>query len=501
MEKIRDTKYLAVDFGASSGRAVVGTLTEEKKLSLEILYRFPNGGVAVGNSLYWNILLFFQEIKNALKLFVDKYRSGLVSMGLDTWGVDFVLLDNKDELIGFPHHYRDKRTDGIMEEMWKNISKEEIFKQTGIQFLELNSSVQLYSMLLNKSPKLSIAKTFLMLPDYLNFLLSGVKGSEFSISTTSQLYNPIKKDWARDLIKKLGLNPALFCKIYLGGKVLGNLRPEIAEETGVNKDVKIIAPLCHDTASAVAAVPVDLKEYEEGKWAYLSSGTWSLIGVELKNALITSKALKYNFTNEGGLNGTIRFLKNISGMWLIQECKNIWDKQGLCPTWNDIENFAREEKEFQFFIDPDDHLFMHRTNMIEAVKYYCKTHQGSNPETVGQISRTIFESLAFKYKQTIENLEDIIQKKIQILYIIGGGSSNNLLNQFTANVLNIPVKAGPTEATAIGNILVQALALGRVKDAFELRQIVRNSFPSSDFIPQETEKWKNAYITYRKIVK
>ena len=500
MDKNKEPKYLAIDLGASSGRAIVGII-EENKLKLEELYRFPNSGIQIGESLYWDLLSLFKEIKKALLIYVKRHGNVLDSIGINTWGVDFVLLDEKDELIGPIHHYRDKRTVGMIEKMCNVVPKEEIFNQTGIQFLELNSSTQIFSMIKNESPRLSITKTFIMLPDFFNYLLSGVIVSEFSDVTTTQLYNPVKKEWAYDLIEKLGLKSEWFQKIVPGGTILGVIQDNIAEEVGLNKDTKIIAPLTHDTGSAYAAVPVDMNEYEEGEFGILSSGTWSLLGVELKVPLISDRALKYNYTNEGGINGTIRFLKNITGMWLIQECKKLWDKDNPSLTWNDIDLEAQKEEKFQFFINPDDHSFMNPSNMIQAIKDYCKNTNQNIPETIGQISRTIFECLAFRYREAIENLEDIIKKKIRILHIIGGGSQNTLLNQFTANVLNIPVKAGPIEATAIGNLLVQALTLERVDDIVELRQIVKNSFPVIDFTPKFTTPWNDAYTKYLQTIK
>jgi rhamnulokinase len=496
MENKSRLKVLAFDLGASSGRAIVGSLDKEKKLILDEVYRFPNGGIQKDDSLLWDISKLFQEIKNGLLEYSNKYGSNLSSIGINTWGVDFILLNENDELLEPVYHYRDKRTIGMLEEMFKVVPKEEIFNQTGIQFMELNASTQIFSMVCTNSPRLKVAKTFIMLPDYFNFLLSGIIVSEFSVATTSQLYNPVEKDWANDLIKKLGLQPEWFRKIVPGGTVLGSIENSISEETGLNKNTKIIAPLTHDTGSAYAAVPVDMDKFKEGEYGIISSGTWSLLGVELREPLINEKALKYNYTNEGGINGTIRFLKNISGMWLIQECKKIWEKEGLKLTWNDIEEEAQKEKKFQYFINPDSRVFLTPSNMIHAIKNECKTTGQESPQTIGQISRTILESLAFRYKQTIENLEDIIQKKIKVIHIIGGGSQNDLLNQITANILGIPVIAGPAEATAIGNILVQALALKRIKDFSELRRIVRKSFPIKDYTPKDTEKWEEAYQVY-----
>ncbi len=493
---VKKQVILAVDLGASSGRVILGILSVSKKLSLEEIYRFPNEGIQVKNELHWDVPYLFNEIKHAMTKYVKKYGADLNSIGVDTWGVNFILLDKNNRFLSPMYHYRDKRTVGMLEKMFKVVPKEEIFKQTGIQFLELNSSTQLFSMVYHKSPRLPLTKTIIMFPDYINYLLSGVIACEFSDATTTQLYNPVKKEWAYDLIKRLGLNPEWFIKVIFGGTILGPIKKDVSDEVGLSSDTKIIVPLTHDTGSAYISVPVDMNKYFEGDFGILSSGTWSVLGVELKEPLINDKVLKYNYSNEGGFNGTIRFLKNITGMWLIQECKKIWEKENMKLDWDKIAIEAENADGFQSFINPDDHSFLAPSNMIQAIQKYCRTTNQKVPETIGEISRTIFESIAFKYKQAVENLEDIIEKKLKILYIIGGGSQHNLLNQFTANILNIPVKAGPSEATIIGNILVQALALGAVEDLIELREIVRNSFDIKSFLPKHHEKWNDAYYSF-----
>ncbi len=488
-------RILAFDLGASSGRAIVGIL-EDKILKLDAIYRFINKGVRVKNSLYWDILRLFHKMKKSLIIYVKKYGSDLDSIGIDTWGVDFVLLDENDELIEPVYHYRDQRTDGMLEKLFKVIPKKEIFNQTGNMVVQINTSVQLFSMLHNNSPRLSMTKTLLMLPDYFNFLLSGKKICESSEASTSQLYNPIEKNWAFDVIRKLGFDPNMFPEIIQPGTVLGAIQDHIAEETGLSHETKISLPLTHDTGSAVAAVPVDMDKYNPGKWAYLSSGTWALLGVELNEPLINEKVLEYNFTNEVGLHFTTRFSRGMTGLWLIQECKKQWDKNDSNLTWDKIELEAEASQQFQNFIDIDEKIFFNPPNMIDSIKEQCEIHNQTPPETIGQISRTIFENLAFKYKEIFEQLEELIGNKIEILHIIGGGSQNNLLNQFTANILNIPVLAGPSEATAIGNILTQALALGEVNNIKDLRRIVRNSFQIIEYTPMDNDKWDDAYNFY-----
>jgi rhamnulokinase len=490
-------KVLAFDLGASSGRAILGIL-DQKKLHIEEIYRFPNYGILIDESLYWDILYLFKEIKNGVKTYVDTYGKQLSSIGIDTWGVDFVLLDKDEELIGPVYHYRDKRTSGIMKEMIQRVPKEEIFNQTGIQFLDINTSNQLYAMVKRNSSRLKITESFLMLPDYFNFLLSGVKGSERSDASTSQLFNPFKKQWEYNLIKQLKLNPKWFQKIIKGGTILGAIKKDIAHEIQISEETKIIAPLTHDTGSAYAATPVDMEKFSMGEYGILSSGTWALLGVELTEPIINEKALKYNFTNEGGFNGTIRFLKNITGMWLIQECKKIWNKNEKNLSWEDIEEKAKQAEPFQFYINPDSQIFLNPDNMVREIQKFCEKTKQAIPKSVGEISRTIFESLAFRYKQVTNMVEDIIGKQLKILHIIGGGGKNLFLNQLSANILNLPVIAGPSEATAIGNLLVQAYALGKVKDLQDLRLIVRNSFKIRKFFPQteKKERFQHAYQTY-----
>jgi sugar (pentulose or hexulose) kinase len=493
---------IGIDLGASNGRVIVGKFETKKKLELDIVYRFKNYGVSINKSLYWDIVHIFNRIMKGLRMCSEKYKDeGFESLGITTWGVDFALLDENDELLGLIHHYRDHRTDAMLEKLFKVIPKEEIFAQTGIQFMSINTIVQLFSMLHNKSPQLTNVKTFLMLPDYFNFLLSGKKLCESSEASTSQLFNPTKKNWAFDLIKKLKLDPNMFPEIIQPGTILGNIQKHIAEEIGLNLETKICIPPTHDTGSAVAAVPVNMDKYGPGEWAYLSSGTWSLLGVELNEPLINEKALNYNFTNEGGINSTIRFLKNISGLWLIQECKKVWDRKHPNLNWEEIEQAAEITQPFQNFFYPDDPTFLNPPNMIEKIQEYLVLQNQSPPKTVGQISRCIFENLAFRYRQVLEILEEILGTRIKILHIIGGGSQNNLLNQFTANVLNIPVNAGPSEATAIGNILSQVLALGGIDNLKNLRQIVRSSFQIKAYNPKDYDKWNEAYKRYKTNVK
>lgn len=495
MDEKEHINLLAFDIGASSGRAILGKL-KNKNLEIETIHRFPNEAIRVFESDYWNILELFKEIIIGLKKCTVEKAKFIDAIGIDTWGVDFVLLDDNYELIGMPHTYRDKRTEGVINDIYTKISQEEIFRETGIQFMDLNSLVQLAALKMQNSPQLTITSKILMIPDYLNFLLTGVLSTEYSIATTTQLFNPSKKDWADKLIKRLGFKRSWFQKVVLPGTILGKISDSIQEETGLRNEVKVIAPLCHDTGCAVAATPVEMERYKRGEWAYLSSGTWSLLGVELDDPIINEKALKHNFTNEGGIAGTIRFLKNITGLWIIQECKKIWDSNGFNMTWDQIIQEANRAEAFKVYLNVDDPLFLNPPYMIDALKqYWKKTHQ-TLINSIGEISRAIFENMAFKYKNILENLEDITGKKVKIIHIIGGGSKNDLLNQFTANATNLIVKAGPSEATAIGNILVQALALDMIENVPEMRKIVSNSFPIKEYSVEDATQWNEAYSDY-----
>jgi rhamnulokinase len=489
------SKYIGIDLGASSGRLIVGVI-KDKKLNLKEIHRFSNGGIKIFDSLYWNLLDLYEEIIKGLKKYVERYRDKPSGIGIDTWGVDFVLLDEDNELIGTPHHYRDKRTEDMIEKMFEIVPKDQIYDKTGIQFSRINSLTQLYSMVYCNSPKLSIAENLLMIPDYFNFLLTGKKFTEYTIATTTQLYNPRKKTWDNTLIRQFSLNPSWFMDIIQTGTIFGDILPAIGNQTGLNTHTKIIASGAHDTASAIAAVPVLHEIYNSKEWAYISSGTWSLLGIETRTPIINKKALKYNFTNEGGVNDTIRFLKNLTGMWLIQECKRVWNETYENLTWEDIDSKAKKAESFQYYINPDDSKFINPNNMVNAIQNYCEDHKQNIPETVGEISRTIFESLAFRYKQIISYIQNITKVSIKVIHIVGGGSNNEFLNQMTSNSLNLPVHAGPMEATAIGNILIQAMATNEIASLKELRNIVRNSFYIKEYHPKHSKLWKKKFKDY-----
>ncbi|MBD3226888.1 MAG: rhamnulokinase [Candidatus Lokiarchaeota archaeon] len=486
-----DADYIAFDFGASSARAIAGKL--DQKLEFMEIYRFKTGASTLLNSMHWDIIRFYDEVKNALK--IQAKTGEIKSIGFDSWGVDYVLLDAHGDLIGAPFHYRDHRTDGIMERAYKKLSRKEIFKVTGIQFMQINSLFQLYSMKLNNSPQLKIADTYLMIADFFNYLFTGKKFCEYTLASTSQLLDLQTKNWAFDLIKTYGLPETIFPKIVPSGTKLGNIRSSLAEETGISPKTTIIAPATHDTGSAIASIPAS-----EDNFIYISSGTWALMGTEISKPNISDKALKYNFTNEGGVFNTIRFLKNIIGFWLLQECKRIWEIQsGQKISYSDLtrEAIKPEIKPFKFLIYPDWNEFLNPKNMVESIKTFCKLTGQETPVKIGEIVRCILESLAFRYREVYEDLTDIFGQIFKKIYIVGGGAQNTVLSQFTANITNLKVSSGPVEATAIGNLLLQAYGLNEIKSLRELREIVRASVEIREFSPKNTSFWDEGYKKYK----
>ena len=472
--------FLAFDLGASNGRALLGKF-DDGRLEIIELHRFPNEPVSLPSGLYWNILSLWAEIKQGLRSAAPYHP---VSVGIDTWGVDFGLLDRNETLIGNPYHYRDRRTEGMMEEVFQRVPREDIYARTGIQFLALNSLYQLYAMVHNQAPALEIAETFLHIPDLFNFWLTGRKVSEFTIATTSQCYSPLDSTWAYAMLEALDIPTHMFPEIVPPGTPLGALRPQLAHSVGI-ENLTVIAPACHDTGSAVAAVPASNDDF-----AWLSSGTWSILGVEAHSPTLTQQALAYNFTNEGGVFHTWRLSKNISGLWFVQECKREWRF-----SYDELTHLASEAEPFLAVIDVDDPIFFHPGDMPQKIQdKRAKTGQAI-PKTEGEIVRVILESLALKYRYVLEQLDELRGKRHQPLHIIGGGVKNQLLNQFTANATGRLVIAGPVEATAIGNILMQAIAMGHLSGLSDARAIVRHSFPPTQYQPRPDARWDAAYET------
>jgi rhamnulokinase len=477
--------YLALDLGAESGRAIIGVL-EGSRLSLNEVHRFGNGPVRLPDGIHWDVLRLWSEIKTGIASAV-KHGAKLEGIGLDTWGVDFALLDRNKLLLSNPFHYRDARTDGMLEEAFKHVPRAEIFANTGIQFMQINTLYQLLAMSLQKSPILDVAQAFLTIPDLFNYFLSGEITNEFTHATTTQCLDPRKRDWARPVLDALNIPTHFFSPVTNPGTSIGTLLPEIAEETGAG-GVRIVVPACHDTGSAVVAVPAQNQDF-----AWISSGTWSIMGVEARQPSLDEKALQYNFTNEGGVFGTWRLSKNIMGLWLVQECKRTWMRQGDELSYDEITRLASEAKPFLAVIDPDHHSFLHAGDMPERIRKYCADTHQSVPQTKGEIIRVALESIALRYRWTLEKLEELIAKKFAPIHIIGGGTKNRLLNQFAADATDRVVVTGPVEATAIGNVLMQAIGLGHLGSLSDARAVVRASFEVEEYHPVHGSDWDEAY--------
>jgi rhamnulokinase len=456
--------YLAIDIGASSGRHILGSV-EDGKIKLEEIYRFENGISKIGNEYCWNIEQLFKDIKTGIKKCKEIGKIPK-SIGIDTWAVDFVLLDEKDEILGNTVAYRDDRTEGMMEEAFKVIPKDMMYLYTGIQFQRFNTVYQLLSMKKNNPEILDKAKTFLMIPDYLNFLLTGKKVNEYTNASSTQLVNSFDRTWDTKILEELGIDEDMFQEIKLPKTNIGNLREELAFEFGF--DMEVILPATHDTGSAfISSVCNDSDSI------YLSSGTWSLIGVENRFPICVPQAMEYNFTNEGGIDYRYRFLKNIMGLWVIQEVRRNLDNK---YSFAELVEFARECSDFDSTVDVDDDRFLKPENMIKEIKICCiETHQ-EIPETIGEIAMCVFNSLAHCYKNAISNLEEIFEKEFERINIFGGGCQNNLLNELVAKVTGKEVLAGPVEATAIGNIVAQLISKNVFKDLGEARESIKESF-------------------------
>jgi rhamnulokinase len=483
--------FLAFDLGASSGRAILGKL-EKGHLTLTEVYRFKNQMTCIHGTCYWNIFALLDELKTGLRKCIAELGVQPQSIGIDTWGVDYVLVNEKGRLTGLPFAYRDHRTDEAMEKFFHILPKKETYMLSGIQFMQFNTLFQLFASVQQRDPELRIAEKLLFIPDALNFLFTGIQKNEYTIASTSQLLKPGKAEWEHKLFDAAHIDRKLGGELVQPGTPLGQILPEIQEETG-SAAIPCVAVASHDTASAVASVPAHGEN-----WAYLSSGTWSLLGIESQQPLVSEKSLEMNFTNEGGVEGTTRFLKNIMGMWLIQECKRIWEQKKEI-TWQEIVDFSNQAEPFKCLINPDDSGFLNPGNMPEAIQNYCRKTRQPVPETKGQIARCIYDSLALKYKYTLGQIETITGKKIEKLHIIGGGANNEMMNQLTANAAGIPVFAGPTEATAIGNILMQAKALDVLNSLQEVREVVKSSFEVKIYNPDARNEWGIAFEKFKKL--
>jgi rhamnulokinase len=491
--------FLAVDLGASSGRVVAGEFSG-KRLTLEEVSRFENGGVQANERLYWDLLKLWNHIKDGLRGACVKYGERIVSVGVDTWGVDFGLLAARDELLGNPVHYRDRRTEGILEQAYQVVPRDEIFAQTGLQFMQFNTLFQLFAMRKEASPLLDTAQSLLMMPDLFHWLLSGEKSNEYTNATTTQFFNPQQNDWAFPLLERFELPARLLGPVSPPGTRLGAIRPSVAAEIAGPR-MQVVLPGTHDTASAVMAVPASSVPGKKPDWCYISSGTWSLMGIEVPGPVVNNRCRELNFTNEGGVGGTIRLLKNIAGLWLVQQCRAVWLREGREYDWNQLTQMAQAAKPLVALIDPDDPRFVAPDNMPTAIREFCQETGQAVPETEGAIIRCALESLALRYRMVIGWLEQLNGGPLETIHIVGGGTQNRLLCQMAADACDRRVVTGPIEATAIGNLMMQAVSNGDVASIAEAREVIRNSFAVHEYVPTTPDPWREAYDRFTKIVK
>ncbi|WP_317367444.1 rhamnulokinase family protein [uncultured Tyzzerella sp.] len=483
-----DYKVLAIDFGASSGRAIIGNFKNDK-IEIQEIHRFSNDPVKINNTMYWDFLRLFFEIKQSL--IKSKKYGKIESMGIDTWGVDFGALDKFGNLLENPVHYRDERTDNILEDIFKKIDKEELYNKTGNQIMNINTAFQLFALKKQRPDIFERIDKILLMPDLFNYFFTGKMASEVSIASTTQIFDPNNKKWAKDVIEKLDLKEDIFANVVSSGTTLAPIKDDIAEELDIHK-FNVVAIAGHDTQSAVVAIPT-----EEDDFIFLSCGTWSLMGTELDNPIINEKSIKYNITNEIGYEQKTTFLKNIIGLWLIQESKRQWEKEGNEYSFSELEKMASDVDGFKCFIDPDDEIFIHSGNIPKRIKKYCKEKFGTELKTVGEIVRTINESLAFKYKSTLEEIEDCTGKKYDSIYMIGGGVQSNMLCQMTANACGCTVYAGPIEATVLGNISIQLITNGKIENIKQARKIIKNSENIKVYEPKDVEIWQENYKKFK----
>jgi rhamnulokinase len=486
-----DKKLLAFDLGAESGRGVLG-LFDGQRLRLEVVHRFPNGPVRTLDTMHWDVLRLHAEMLTALRKCASDH-GGVDALGVDTWGVDFALLGRDGTLLGNPRHYRDPHTETIMDAAFARVPKMEIFRQTGIQFMRFNTLFQLLALQRDRSPLLDAADTMLTMPDLFHYLLTGIKVNEFTNASTTQMLDPATRGWAFGLVKAFGLPTKMLGTIVQPGTVLGPLRASVAAETGLNP-VPVVAPASHDTGSAVAAVPA-----QGTSWAYISSGTWSLMGAEIPAPKVDEQVHLYNFTNEGGVGGTIRFLKNIMGLWLVQECRRAWERAGNAYSYDDLARLATAAPPFVSLVDPDDSSFILPPSMPAALGDFCRRTAQPVPAEPGPVIRCALESLALRYRWVLEKLETLLGRRLETIHVVGGGSQNELLCQLTADACDRPVIAGPVEATAIGNVLVQAIGIGALGSLADGREVVRRSFEMRAYTPQNLAAWHTPFerfLTY-----
>ncbi|MBN2369783.1 MAG: rhamnulokinase [Vicinamibacteria bacterium] len=480
--------YLAIDLGAESGRVIAG-IWNGATIRLEEVSRFPNGPVALAGTLRWDVLRLWDEIQQGLKRAARLFGGKVVSVGADAWGVDFILLTRKGGMLGHPYHYRDARTRGMLDQAFLKVPRREIFAQTGLQFMEINTLYQLLAVKRDEPELLAAADHLLLVPDFMHWCLCGSCVVEFTNGTTTQCMHPVARDWAKDLLDRFDLPVKIFPEVVPPGTKLGKLRGSIAAETDL-AGVEVVAPPTHDTAAAVVGVPA--AGNGAPNWAYVSSGTWSLAGVEMRDASLSERTLALNFTNEGGLDGTYRLLKNIMGLWLIQQCRRSFEARGGSYDYAALGELALSAAPLRSIVDPDDARFFNPPDMPAAIQEYCRETGQPAPESEGALVRCAVESLALKCAMVLERLQELTDRRIEIVHIVGGGSRNVLLDQLTSDACRRPVVAGPVEATAMGNLLTQARADGEIGSLAEIRDVVRRSTDPARFEPTDSSEWRDA---------
>lgn len=493
---MKATRHLAFDLGAESGRAIVGTL-RDGVLTLEELHRFPTKAMNVHDSMRWNVYRFYEELVTSLRKYTAKYGSELESIGCDTWGVDYGLLAPDGTLLEMPYHYRDSRAEGTAEIISENLGNRSVYDTTGIQFMQINTLNQMVSVKRDRPARFEEAEGMLFIGDILHYFLSGRRIAEYTVASTSQMVNPRTRQWAPEIFEAFGIPEKFMTEIVYAGDPIGTIDPALAAEVGLKETTKVVVPAVHDTASAAAAIPA-----KGDSWAYISSGTWCMVGVETDAAVINDQSFEMNISNSAGSLGKNLFLKNVMGLWCIQQCRKAWNRVHPDLDYAEIVRLAEKAAPFAGFIDPDDDLFFAPQDNIAAIRtYFEKTGQtGIDTADIGQVARIVYESLALKYRYVVDRLARATGSEVHHLYIIGGGTKNALLNQFTADALNMPVTTGPAEATATGNLLLQAVGCGEVKSLEEIREIVRRSNELGEYTPDAAASaWQEAYKRFRNI--
>jgi rhamnulokinase len=479
--------FLAIDLGASNGRVFLGRW-DGNRFSLEELHRFPNGPVTVFGHQHWDVLRLWSEIKAGIERYTRQFDTPLAGLGVDTWGVDFALLDEHGNLLGNPYHYRDPRTNDMMEILFRRIPRRRVFDRTGIQVMQYNTLYQLFSMIHNRDPRLKAADTLLMMPDLFHYWLTGRKASEFTDASTSQMFDMQRRTWAVEMLTQLEIPARLLPEVVPPGTVLGSLSEALEAELGLREPVAVIATGSHDTASAIAAIPgLDAES------AYICSGTWSLMGAEIERPLVNGRTFALNFTNEGGVGNRLNLLKNLTGLWLLQESLRCWQREGHDYTWDELLSLGEKAEPFRSFIHPDSPEFLNPSHMVDAIRNFCRRTGQPEPSDVGAVVRCCLENLALNYRRVLDELEMLTGRRVKTIRIVGGGSRNHLLSQFTADACRRPVVAGPVESTALGNVLLQAVATGHLSDISSGREAIATSVHPRAFEPGASDRWEEAY--------